>query len=169
VNTTVDDLHTDVIDEISNQCLTFFLNGEEYGIEILKVMEIRKWETPTAMPGSNNNVLGMINIRGNVVPIIDLRSCFDMPKKESDKVTVIIIIQIKDGDSSQIIGIVADRVSDVYNFKSSQMKSVPDTVMVDRRYVKNIAVVDNKMVILLCVNSIFEGKANPEDSNQTLE
>ncbi|MBT6207762.1 MAG: chemotaxis protein CheW, partial [Francisellaceae bacterium] len=68
MNTTVDDLHTDVIDEISNQCLTFFLNGEEYGIEILKVMEIRKWETPTAMPGSNNNVLGMINIRGNVVP-----------------------------------------------------------------------------------------------------
>lgn len=141
--------------ELSNQYLTFFLDDEEYGVEILRVMEIRKWEAPTLIPGASEEILGMINIRGNVVPVIDLRCCFSLDRKEFNQFTVIIIIQIHNGDKEQIVGIVVDRVSDVCNFKHEQLKPVADKIMIDKKFVSGIAVEDKKMIILLSTSNLL--------------
>lgn len=162
-------MQVDDNNELLSQYLTFFLDDEEYGVEILRVMEIRKWETPTIIPGSSSEILGMINIRGNIVPIIDLRSCFNLDKIEFNQFTVIIIIQIKTETEDKIVGIVADRVSDVYNFKSEQLKPVADKIMIDRKFVSGIAVEGDKMVIILSTTNLLRSSdmekiAKSEDS-----
>lgn len=140
-----------------DQVLSFVLGNEEYGVDILRVQEIKGWEKTTAIPNSPNFVMGVINLRGAVVPIIDLRVRFGLNDISYNESTVVIIVRAEDHNGSQkIIGLVVDGVSDVYAFDRAGLQSTPEmsgTVHTD--YVNGLATVGDKMVIILHVDHLI--------------
>lgn len=140
-----------------NQHLTFFLAGEEYGVDILSVQEIRGWEKTTVIPNSPEYVKGVINLRGTIVPIVDLRLRFSLPVLEYGPLTVVIVLMVRDkAGRNKVVGIVVDAVSDVYDIDRSKIKNPPDLDhAVGNTYISGLYNVDNKMVILLDINTLL--------------
>ena len=138
------------------QYLTFILAGEEYGVDILCVQEIRGWESATPIPNAPPHIKGVINLRGTIVPIVDLRLCFGLDAVQFSPVTVVIVLRVQAGPTSRVMGIVVDAVSDVYSLNSSQLRSAPDLgAAIDTSYIRGLASVGEKMVILLEINSLL--------------
>lgn len=142
------------LDENTQQFLTFILAGEEYGVDILRVQEIKGWDAVTQVPNTPEYVRGVINLRGTIVPIIDLRIRFSMDQREYGPTTVVIVLKVKsDDENSRIMGIVVDGVSDVYNVKNEEINPAPDFGDgVDSSFVKGLATVAEKMVIILDID-----------------
>lgn len=137
-------------DEQSDQYLTFFMAGEEFGVDILAVQEIRGWEPITAIPNAPSQVLGFTNLRGTVAPIIDLRHCFGVESAAYGNASVVIIMSVQTEKGEKIMGIVVDAVSDVYNFSKSNIQASPELSQTKQaQYVKGLGSTDDKMVILL--------------------
>jgi purine-binding chemotaxis protein CheW len=142
------------------QFLTFRLDGQEYGIGILKVQEIKGWDKMTPIPNSPPYVKGVLNLRGVIVPVFDLRLRFGLPEAERDAFTVIIMVNI-DG---RLAGIVVDSVSDVINVSSEQQCTAPEYEgQKNREFIKGLAQVDNKLLILLDIDRMV----NPEALDTT--
>jgi len=168
------DVTTDV-NATENQFLTFMLAGEEYGVDILTVQELRGWEATTPIPNSPSYVRGVINLRGVVVPIVDLRDRFNLECIDYGPTTVVIIVKVKAEEHERILGIVVDAVSEVYNIAESDMQPAPDmqgSISID--YVKGLATIEDKMVILLDISKlVHEGilsrgkEASPETGQST--
>lgn len=139
----------------AEQFLTFMLNGEEYGVDILRVQEIKGWESATEIPNTPPYIRGVINLRGTIVPVIDLRRRFELEAIEYTNTTVIIVLRIRSGDGEKTMGFIVDAVSDVYNVTPEQMKAAPEFGgQVRTDYVKGLATVDDKMVILLDIDQL---------------
>jgi len=148
-----DDISAAKADESTDQYLTFFMGGEEFGVNILSVQEIRGWEEITSIPNSPRQVLGVMNLRGTVSPIIDLRYSFGIKDLSYTDETVVIIVSVKADSNTKIIGIVVDAVSDVYNFSHSQIQPSPELSQTNQaQYVKGLGSTDDKMVILLALS-----------------
>ncbi len=147
-------------DDIANEFLTFMLDGEEYGVDILRVQEIKGWDDVTSVPNMPNYIRGVINLRGTIVPIIDLRRRFDLQALEYSGTTVVIVLKvITEGHSDRVMGIVVDGVSDVYQVASEDMKTSPEFGgAVDTEFVKSLATVGDKMVILLDIDHMLNSK-----------
>ena len=139
------------------QFLTFILAGQEYGVDILRVQEIKGWDAVTQVPNTPEYVRGVINLRGTIVPIIDLRIRFSMEQLEYGPTTVVIVLKVISGDdSSRIMGIVVDGVSDVYNVQNDAIKAAPDFGEgVDSSFVSGLATVEEKMVIVLDIDHML--------------
>lgn len=132
--------------------LTFTLGGEVYGIEILKVQEIRSYEQATKIANTPDFIKGVINLRGNIVPIIDLRMRFNLSSVEYNEFTVVIVLNL----GKRIIGIVVDSVSDVLALTSAQISPVPDLVAsIDTKYLLGLATVEQQMLILLNIEQMM--------------
>ncbi len=145
----------------NDQYLTFILAEEEYGVDILCVQEIRGWENATPLPNSPPHVKGVINLRGSIVPLIDLRLCFNMPATEYSALTVVIVMRVQTGDETRIVGIIADAVSDVYSIEPGEMRPAPDLGQsVNTDFIKSIVSVDNKMVMLLEIDRLLNFDSN---------
>ncbi len=145
------------VDGTDDQILSFILGGEEYGVDILRVQEIKGWEKTTSIPNSPDYVMGVINLRGAVVPVIDLRVRFGLTEITYDESTVVIILRANDDQSGvqKIIGVVVDGVSDVHSIDLENLQSAPEingTIHTD--YVKGLATVTDKMVIVLHVDQL---------------
>ncbi len=141
----------------SRQYLTFVLAGEEYGVDILKVREIRSWETPTLLPNTADYILGVINLRGTVVPIVDLRRRFSLECREFGKTTVVVVVRVKVGDKERTVGLIVDAVSEVYSIRSESVRAAPDLGgAISTDYVTGLATVDEKMIILLDVDRLID-------------
>jgi purine-binding chemotaxis protein CheW len=139
-----------------SQQLTFALAGEEYGVEILAVREIRSWSQVTRIPQTPDYVLGVLNLRGAIVPIMDLRLRFGLVRESYGDETVMIIVAIGD----RLFGIVVDAVSDVIDIDPMATKPVPDMgAVVDTRYLKGLVTHEERMVMLLDVEKLMR----PED------
>ena len=137
------------------QHLTFILAGEEYGINILKVRGVQGWESPTPIPNAPAYALGVINLRGEVVPIIDLRKRFNVESIEYDNRTVVIIVRMESATGDRTVGLVVDAVSEVYKIDPTQLRQAPDFgTHIDNDYIKGLALVDDKMVILLDIDHL---------------
>ena len=108
-----------------NQYLTFILDDEHYGVDILGVKEIRGWENPTLIPHAANYVKGVINIRGVIVPILDLRIRFNMGESAYDATTVVIVLSMESEERNCTMGFVVDAVSDVLNADDNEIKPAP--------------------------------------------
>ena len=142
---------------LTGQYLTFMMAGEEYGVEILKVQEIKGWDSVTPIPNTPEHVLGVINLRGAVVPIIDLRLRFGLPAMDYGPTTVVIVVKMLNRDHSCTIGLVVDAVADVYRLEDSEIQPPPDIGgAVHTDFVRGLATVDEKMVILLEVDQIID-------------
>ncbi|EIL96447.1 chemotaxis signal transduction protein, partial [Rhodanobacter denitrificans] len=138
------------------QQLTFDLAGEEYGVDILSVREIRGWSRVTRIPQTPDYVLGVLNLRGAIVPVMDLRLRFGLARESYGDSTVVIIVAV----AERLFGIVVDAVSDVVDIEPAAIKPVPDMgAIVDTRYLKGLATHVERMVMLLDVEKLMR----PED------
>lgn len=138
-----------------SQHLTFMLSGEEYGVDILQVQEVKSWVKTTPIPGTPDFVLGVINLRGTIVPVVDLRVRFAAKTAAYNDETVIIVVRVNCASGTRTVGMVADAISEVYDLKSDDVKAPPEfgtTVSVN--YVKSLVSMPNGMVILLDVDKL---------------
>jgi purine-binding chemotaxis protein CheW len=110
----------------SNQMLTFTLGEETYGVDILRVQEIRGWTPVTRIPQTPPHVLGVLNLRGSIVPIVDLRMRFMLQRAEYTPLTVIIVLSVESAAGRRDFGMVVDGVSDVIDVAGSDIKPTPD-------------------------------------------
>ncbi len=142
--------------EASEQYLTFMLACEEYGVDILRVQEIKGWDKVTRIPYTPDYVLGVINLRGAVVPIIDLRRRFGLETNEFGPTTVIIVVRVMSGLAERTVGLVVDAVSEVYNVGAAETRTPPDVCSrVDTVFVKALATIEDKMLILLDIDQLI--------------
>jgi len=136
----------------AEEFLTFRLGTEEYGIDILKVQEIRGFDHVTPIANAPAFIKGVMNLRGTIVPIIDLRIKFNVGKVEYDQFTVVIILNI----NKRIVGVVVDSVSDVTPLTSEQIRPTPElSAVVDMSYVRGLAPVAERMLILLDIERLM--------------
>lgn len=135
---------------MEQEFLTFFLNNEEYGVDILCVQEIRVWSKVTELPNKPDYIKGVINLRGVIIPIVDLRQRFGMNALDYNEQTVTIILRSHQSTNSQAVGIIVDAVSEVYKFSSESIRKAPDFGSnIDSCFIKGLTSVDDKLVILL--------------------
>jgi len=140
----------------ADQFLTFILDGEEYGVDILRVQEIKGWDRVTPIPNTPDYIKGVINLRGTIVPIVDLRSRFGLDLLDYGQTTVVIVLKVMTEERDRIMGIVVDAVSEVYNISESDLKPPPDFGSVVRvEFIKGLATVDEKMVIALDIDHLL--------------
>lgn len=136
--------------------LTFSLESEEYGIGILKVKEIIGMLPITSVPRTPEFVKGVINLRGKVIPVIDLRSKFDMKSISYNDRTCIIVVEIDTSQSTVLIGIVVDTVSEVLNIKEDEIEETPAFgTKLDTRYILGMAKQDGGVKILLNIDKVL--------------
>ena len=140
---------------VEDQYLVFTLGGKQHGVDLIKVQEIKEWEEPTPMPGTPAEVRGVLNLRGVVVPIVDMRIRFNMPDAEFTRETVIIVTLIR----GRAIGLVVDSVSDVISLTEGQFKSAPPVDGFDDHHMKGIAALETGMVILLNADDLLSAEA----------
>jgi len=132
------------------QFLTFIMADEEYGVDILTVQEIRSWEEITVLPNAPEFVKGVINLRGTIVPIIDLRLRFGLPVLDYGPLTVVIVVKVEFGQGSKIIGVAVDAVSDVYSITEQDAKAVPSlSESSNCEYISGLVNVGDKMIVLI--------------------
>ncbi len=140
----------------TDQYLTFILSGEEYGVDILRVQEIREWDSVTPLPNTPSYVKGVINLRGTIVPIIDLRQRFSLESIDYGMTTVIIVLEVMHDGGSRIMGMVVDAVSDVCNVTEEVMKPPPKFgCSIETDFVRGLATIGEKMIIVLDVNRLL--------------
>jgi purine-binding chemotaxis protein CheW len=139
----------------SVQFLTFAVDKNEYAVDIMKVREIRGWHDTTRIPNSPEYMMGVINLRGTVIPIFDLRNRFSQGKTTPNEKNVVVVLAV----GSRTIGILVDAVSDILTVNRSEIKQAPSASKetgIDDAYVSGLISVDEKMVILLDVEYLFD-------------
>ena len=130
--------------------LTFSLGGEIYGVDILRVKEIRGWSPVTRIPQSSASVLGVLNLRGVVVPVFDLRVRFALKSAEFTPVTVVIVLSLRTETGHREVGIVVDAVQDVVDLAAADIKPAPEVSGIgSSEFIAGIATHDEQMLILL--------------------
>jgi purine-binding chemotaxis protein CheW len=136
----------------AREFLTFTLGSEEYGVDILKVQEIRGYDTVTRLPDAPSYIKGVINLRGTIVPVIDLRLKFNLGKAEYDASTVMIVLNV----DKRVISVVVDSVSDVTALKSDQLRPAPEFgSAMDTRFITGIGAIEERMLILLDIEKLM--------------
>lgn len=135
-----------------NEFLTFRLGSEEYGMDILKVQEIRGYDSITQIANAPEFIKGVVNLRGIIVPIIDMRIKFEIGSAKYDQFTVVIILNV----SGRVMGIVVDGVSDVISLDLDQMRATPEFgSVIDTEYIMGLGTVGERMLILIDIEKLM--------------
>jgi len=135
--------------------LTFTLGEEEYGIDILTVQEIRGYDSVTTIANMPDFIKGVINLRGIIVPIVDMRIKFCLGDVTYDEMTIVIILNVLD----RVVGMVVDGVSDVTSLNASDIKEAPEFgVAMDTQYLRGLGVIDERMLILIDIENLMTSK-----------
>ncbi len=144
------------IAETADQYLTFMLGDGEYGVEILKVQEIKSWGPYTPLPNSPDYLLGVINLRGSIVPVVDLRKRFKLEKCEYTSTTSIVIVHVETEEQTRVVGLVVDMVSDVHHLGKDAIQDDTDlTSGAQGNYIRGLGQIDDKMVILINLEPVI--------------
>jgi purine-binding chemotaxis protein CheW len=141
--------------EERHELLTFTLGSEEYGIDILKVQEIRGYDAVTTIANSPEFIKGVINLRGIIVPIVDMRIKFKLDNITYDETTVVIILNV----ANRVLGMVVDGVSDVTSLKPDDIKPAPKfSSSLDAEYLQGLGTVDDRMIILVDIEKLMSSR-----------
>lgn len=141
-----------IVGQTLNEFLTFRLGTEEYGMDILKVQEIRGYDSITQIANAPEFIKGVVNLRGIIVPIIDMRIKFELGSVEYDQFTVVIILNV----AGRVMGIVVDGVSDVLSLDMDQMKATPEFgSVIDTEYIMGLGTVEERMLILIDIEKLM--------------
>lgn len=139
----------------SQQFLTFTVEGEEYGLDIMRVREIKGWTETTRLPNAPEFMRGVMNLRGLIIPIFDLRTRFHLGLTAATPKHVIIILAVGDRN----IGILVDTVSDILNVNAEQIKPPPTTnTQVDAAFISGLISLEERMVVVLNVDHLFDSQ-----------
>lgn len=140
-------------DTTGGEYLSFTLGNEHYGVDILKVQEIRGYDAVTRVPDAPDYIKGVINLRGTIVPVIDLRLKLRLDEARYDAFTVMIVLNVED----RVVGIVVDSVSDVIPLNAEQIRPTPEFgAAVDTRFISGIGTQDDRMLILLDIETLLD-------------
>ncbi len=138
--------------QAAGEFLSFKLGAEEYGIDILKVQEIRSYEQPTHIANAPSSVKGVVNLRGVIVPLVDLRLKFGLDTAEYNDFTVVIVLNI----SRRIVGVVVDSVSDVLQLAAEHIKPAPQFgSAIDCAFITGIGSVQDRMLVLMDIDALI--------------
>jgi len=138
--------------ERPREYLTFPLGEEEYGIDILKVQEIRGYEQPTRIANAPSFIKGVVNLRGVIVPIVDMRLKFGLGSAEYNDFTVVIILNL----GARVVGMVVDSVSDVMELSPEQIRDTPEIdSVVDSSYITGLGTLNDRMLILIAIEKLM--------------
>ncbi len=139
----------------SNEYLTFTLGDEEYGMDILKVQEIRGYEQVTKIANAPEFIKGVVNLRGIIVPIVDMRIKFNLGQANYDQFTVVIVLNV----AGRVVGMVVDGVSDVIALGHEQVRPAPEfsSTTFDTKYITGLGTVDQRMLILVDIEKLMSG------------
>ncbi len=139
-------------DNLANEFLTFRLGQEEYGIEILKVQEIRGYDAITQIANAPEFIKGVINLRGIIVPIVDMRIKFYLNDVQYDQFTVVIILNV----AGRVMGMVVDGVSDVITLQKEHMRPAPGlNSVIEAEYIMGLGTIDERMLILIDIEQLM--------------
>ena len=139
-------------DQLASEYLTFTLGNEEYAIDILKVQEIRGYDKPTLIANAPPFIKGVTNLRGTIVPIIDLRIKFKLGNVDYTEFTVVIILNL----TGRVVGVVVDSVSDVIMLTAAQIRPAPDfSGTFDTKYIVGLATLEERMVIVTDIEMLM--------------
>ena len=148
-------MSTDALDTASvtdHEYLTFTLGSEEYGVDILKVQEIRGYEKVTAIPAAPAVLKGVVNLRGTIVPVLDLRTKFALPAPRADSQSVVIVLHL----GGRMLGTMVDAVSDVIRLTPSEVRPPPQLGgVVDASYIAGVATQGGRMILLLDIEKLL--------------
>ena len=161
----LDDAHNAADAEHTNQTLQFIsftIEDEEYGVDIMAVREIKGWTEITKLPNTPHYMRGVLNLRGVIVPIFDLRCRFGQGETQATNLHVVIIVAVNE----RIMGILVDAVSDILTVKSTDVLPVPDAERQDK-FLSGLVTVDERMVALLQLDELFDLAAIPAESTQS--
>ncbi len=140
-----------------SQYLSFTLDNEEYGVDILRVQEIRSWEPVSRIPNVPHYEKGVVNLRGSIVPIIDLREKLGIKFTDYTPLTVVVVLQTNDNNKTRTMGVVVDSVSDVINLDKTKIQDAPDFgAKVSNEFINGLVSVNDRMVILLDVDKLLK-------------
>jgi purine-binding chemotaxis protein CheW len=132
------------VSALNKEFLTFKLGREEFAVEILRVQEIRGWETPSPLPSVPAYVKGVVDLRGTVVPIIDLREKFKLPLSYNGT-TVVIVVHVLTSQGEKVVGLVVDAVSDVHQFDLNNLQSPPDiSASIENQFVLGLTTIHDE-------------------------
>ncbi len=149
----------DQVRDGAEQYLTFVLNDEEYGVEILRVQEIKGWDNITPIPNTPHYLCGVLNLRGTIVPVVDLRLRFGMPFLEYRPTTVIVVLRVE-GVTQRTVGVVVDAMSDSHNVMPEEIKPVPSFgTSIDTEYLSGLVKIDKDMILLLDIDHLLDVEA----------
>ena len=138
---------------VNSEYLTFRLGAEEYGIDILKVQEIRSYEVPTRIANAPAFIKGVVNLRGVIVPIVDLRLKLDCPTADYNSFTVVIVLNVR----NRVVGAVVDSVSDVLELSRDAIRPAPElsSAAVDTSFITGIGTINDRMLILMDIEGLM--------------
>ena len=143
------------MEELAGKYLTFELGDESYGLQILKVQEIIKMQEITKVPRTPDYVKGVINLRGKVMPVIDLRTTFGMEEVEASRDTCIIVVQVQRGETSVILGVIVDKVSEVLEIGAEEIEPAPSFgTQVETHFILGMAKTKDSVKILLDIDKV---------------
>ncbi|QHS08721.1 chemotaxis protein CheW [Sinimarinibacterium sp. NLF-5-8] len=141
-----------LLPSMPNEFLTFTLGDEEYGVDILKVQEIRGYDTVTKVPNAPDFIKGVINLRGTIVPVVDLRLKFRLGRADYNEFTVMIILTV----AGRVMGIVVDGVSDVLQLTPEQIRPAPEFGgAMNTKFITGIGTLDQRMLILIDIEKMM--------------
>ncbi len=143
--------------EVFSQFLSFTLGHEEYGVDILRVQEIRSWEPVSRIPNVPSYEKGVVNLRGAIVPIVDLRERFGLQHQSYTPLTVVVVLQSYGHNGQErVMGVVVDAVSDVINVDRKTIQNAPNFgTKVSTEFINGLASVNKRMVMLLDVDKLL--------------
>ena len=137
-----------------SQFLTFALDNEQYGVEILKVQEIKGFSSITPIPNTPSYIKGVMNLRGAIIPIVDLRAKLGMTEAAYSQFTVIIVVRV----GAKVVGLLVDAVSDVLDIPKSDIQQTPDFGLdVDAAFINGMAKTGDRLVVLLDIDKVLRG------------
>lgn len=167
-----ENIETEEIEEVKLdnmiQFLSFTLGDEEYGVDILRVQEIRSWEPVSRIPNVPSYEKGVVNLRGAIVPIIDLRERFGLGHLQYSPLTVVVVLQIQTQEGqARVMGVVVDSVSDVIDVDKKTIQNAPNFgTKVSTEFINGLASVNERMVMLLDVEKLLKlDSLDDEDEN----
>lgn len=143
----------------SGQVLTFRVGAEEYGVDILRVQEIRRWQKPTLIPHTPHYVKGILNLRGVLVPVVDMRARIGSSEAACTPTTVMIVARAQAADQDRVVAMVVDMVSDVGTIPASDLKPAPDCGSLDRELIQGLGSIGERMIIVLDLDRLLDPSA----------
>jgi len=153
--------------EIINQrqYLTFILATEEYAVDILRVQEIRGWTPVTLIPNAPDYLKGVLNLRGEIIPVIELRKRFGLPSIDYGPTTVVVVLKVLSGHAERVMGVVVDAVAETYNIDLDSIAAAPAVGgNIEAEFIDGLVTIDEKMLVLLDIDELMNSGELSMDS-----